>query len=436
MDGIIVPKIILPKNSLDKNWMNKWAVVAVDQYTSEPEYWKKIDNLVGNNPSTLRIVLPEIYLEDKDVNSKILKINNTMEDYMKQGIFQEFEGFILVDRKTPFTNSRKGLIVALDLEHYDYTKGAKTLIRATEGTIVERLPPRIKIRKNAPIELPHIMVLIDDPKKTVIEPLFKEKLPVAYDFDLMMNSGHIKGYKINKDSTDKILIALKSLAKQFPKIYNDKNVLLFAMGDGNHSLASAKAMWEDIKKTIPKKEQENHPSRYALVELVNVHDDGLKFEPIHRVVFNADKKKMFDKMKQFYTQQGSSLTIDDEDYATALKKGQKKQHIISYVSNGKVGTLTINNPKQNLAVGTLQSFLDVYCAENNLKIDYIHGTDVVKKISKQKSINGENIGFLLPVMPKTELFRTVILDGALPRKTFSMGEASEKRFYIESRKIR
>lgn len=411
MKGVIVPKILLPKKSNNPEFMHKWAVIAVDQYTSEPEYWKKVELLTNDHKSTYHLILPEIYLEEKNIDDRIKKINSEMNSYLKEDVFEEFEGFILVDRKTVNTNSRKGLIVALDLEHYDFNKGSKTLIRATEGTILERLPPRIRIRKNAPIELPHIMVLINDPKKTVIEPLFDLNLDIAYDFDLMMDSGHIIGYKLPKEYADRIFNALEKLVD---------NGLLFAVGDGNHSLATAKAIWEDIKKNNP--EIKDHPSRYALVELVNIHDDGLKFEPIHRVVFNADIDNMFFEMEKFYSEQEFSITDRPSE-----KNGK---HSIECLYDRGKKYININTPKNNLEVGTLQSFLDYYCKLKNLKIDYIHGEDVVNKLSRNN-----NIGFILPSMPKTELFRTVILDGALPRKTFSMGEASEKRFYIEARKI-
>lgn len=413
MDGLIIPKILLPKKANDNVFMNKWSVVAVDQYTSEPEYWKKVLEITQGSKSTFYLVLPEIYLDSEDLNERIKNVNQNMKQYLSEEVFDEFEGFILVDRKTKYSESRKGLIVALDLEYYDYSKGSKTLIRATEGTIIERLPPRINIRKDALIELPHIMVLIDDPKHTVIEPLFEKKFEKAYDFDLMIDSGHIKGYKIPKKETGQIINALELLKK------DSNDGMLFAMGDGNHSLAAAKAIWEDMKKNNPG--LKDHPSRYALVEIVNLHDNGLKFEPIHRVVFNVNKEEMFNEMKKFYSNM----------YLSEFRIDKKNAHCIEYIYEGKSGFIIVNNPDNNLEVGTLQSFLDNYCKERNLKIDYIHGADVVYNLSK-----GKNIGFLLPAMPKTELFRTVILDGALPRKTFSMGEASEKRFYLEARKIK
>jgi hypothetical protein len=324
---------------------------------------------------------------------------------------------------------------------YDFNKDSKTLIRATEGTVVERLPPRIKIRENAPIELPHIMVLIDDPDKTVIEPIEKirKKLEKLYDFDLMMNSGHVKGYEVNDESLlAQILEALNKLAdkESFKKKYSLKEgapILLFAMGDGNHSLATAKALWDMKKKKLSALQRMNHPARFALVELVNVHDPGLQFEPIHRVLFNH-YEDIFDEMKKYFVYQGFShkQLPDLKSCQSEIKK--IKGHNIIFVKKNTYGIINISNPKFNLEVGTLQSFIDECLKKHkDVKLDYIHGSDVVEQLSKDA--NGTNIGFLLPVMPKTQLFKTVILDGVLPRKTFSMGEASEKRFYLEARKI-
>lgn len=419
--GIKIPTILLPKAGIE---MTKWAVVACDQYTSQREYWESVKKFIGTNPSTFNIIFPEVYLEDKDGEDRIKNINKNMEKYLNNKILVEQKpGFVYVDRKTEHAESRKGLVVALDLENYDFNKGSKTLIRATEGTIIERLPPRIKIRKNAPIELPHIMVLIDDPNNTVISPLEKVtgQLTKLYDFELMMNSGHITGYLIDDQKILKqIETALVKILENTKKQYDES--MLFAMGDGNHSLATAKAIWEELKKNGAKMD---NPARYALVELVNVHDPGLEFEPIHRVVFNV-KMDFFEEMKKFYIQMGSECDLE-------CKTNKAKIHTIPFLFEGKKQTLAVINPKLNLTVGTLQSFLDHYIKKNpQVKIDYIHGDDVVEKLGKQKN----TIGFYLPSMEKTDLFKTVILDGALPRKTFSMGDASEKRFYIECRKIK
>ncbi|MFW5887467.1 MAG: DUF1015 domain-containing protein [Bacteriovoracia bacterium] len=441
--GLKVPHILLPNENVN---MTKWAVVACDQYTSEPEYWEKADKLIGGEPSTLRITFPEVYLERPDKEERIKNINATMEDYVEKGILKDHgECFILVDRKVPPSNkSRKGLVVALDLEKYDYNKGSQTLIRATEGTILDRIPPRVQIRENAPIELPHIMVLLDDPEKKVIEPLFNEKLTKVYDFDLMMDSGHITGYKIDDPKLiELIAFNIRKLANKegFETKYQVKDVgtLLYAMGDGNHSLATAKAIWEKTKEDASDKERIiNHPSRYALVELVNVHDEGLEFEPIHRVVFNANIEHMLKDMEDYYKNKGCNFsykTYESKDEAVTKAQGLRNDdfHVVTFVNQDKFGNLLIKNPAYNLEVASLQNFLDLYLQNNkDSSIDYIHGESVVQRLSKEES----NIGFILKGMDKNQLFKSVIVDGALPRKTFSMGEAEEKRFYLEARKIK
>jgi uncharacterized protein (DUF1015 family) len=430
--GLHVPEILLPKNGSD---MTKWSMVACDQYTSQPEYWKKAMGLVKDAPSTLNLILPEVYLETHREEKLVSEVNSNMKKYLEENILiKQKPCFILVDRKTSKTSSRKGLVVALDLERYDFREGSETLIRATEGTIVDRLPPRIKVRKDAPIELPHIMVLIDDPDKTVIEPLFEMGLEKTYDFELMMESGHIKGYRVdNKNILNSIAEKLTKLAdpETFNRKYNVENqaVLLYAMGDGNHSFATAKAIWEELKKSANSTEEiMSHPARYALVELVNLHDEGLEFEPIHRVVFNVDAKDMFEKMATFYSAQGSELSIKTIE----SKEKTENAHVVSFVAGNETGALIINNPKLTLEVATLQSFLDSYLEINKeARIDYVHGREVVSELGSKPG----NIGFFLEPMSKHDLFKTIILDGALPRKTFSMGEADEKRFYLECRKI-
>lgn len=423
--GLIIPKIMLPDS---KYRLEKWAVVACDQYTSQRGYWENVADITKDNPSTYNIIFPEVYLEDGDSTTRINTINNNMDNYIQSGTLKELEDcFILVDRKTTHAPSRKGLMVALDLECYNYTKGSCTFIRATEGTVIDRLPPRIKIRQNAPIELPHIMVLIDDPDRKVIEPLAQkaDKLEKLYDFELMMDGGHIKGYRVSdEEDISSVAEALSQLADlgNFRKKYdlsNQKDVLLFAVGDGNHSLASAKGHWENVKAGLSCEEQKNHPARYALVELVNVHDEGLVFEPIHRVLFNVDSKNLLNEFSAYYK---NSSNIRDS-----------KPHGFKYITSEGSGEILIDNPVSNLEVGTLQAFLDYYMKEHpQVKIDYIHGEDVVTKLGSQPG----NMGIYLPSMNKTDLFKTVILDGALPRKTFSMGEAEEKRFYLECRKIK
>lgn len=411
--------ILLPKTNIN---YNLWSVIACDQYTSQLDYWDKVTSLVGENPSTLNLILPEVYLEDSDVEDRIKKINSNMEKYLEEAIFEEYSDTMIYLERTDSTGKvRKGIIGKIDLEAYDYNIGSNSLVRATEKTVIERIPPRKKVRENASLELPHIMILIDDEKKQIIENLkniVKEEEKV-YDFDLMLNAGHIKGYKLSSEVIDDITSKLSNLGEltYFNNKYgvNETNPLIFAMGDGNHSLATAKACWEDIKQNLSEDEKETHPARYALVELVNIHSSALDFEPIHRVIFNTNPKHLIESLKEYYK------TNEEGD-------GQE----LIYVTNEGEKKLYIENPKSNLTVGSLQIFLDEYLKENKGKIDYIHGDDVTKQMGMEEG----NISFLLPKMEKSDLFKSVILDGALPRKTFSMGHSDDKRFYLESRKIK
>ena len=410
--------ILLPKN-ID---MTKWSVVACDQYTSEMDYWNRVEEIVGDSPSTLRITLPEIFLENSDVNERINKINNTMKEYMDSDLFYELsDSMIYLERTQADGRVREGLMGMVDLEDYSYEKGSQTLIRATEKTVIERIPPRLKVRENALLELPHIMILIDDEKKNIIESLKNEVTDsdIVYDFDLMENGGHIKGYKLSNDSMSKVEEGLESLADKdyFEKKYNvkDKGVLLFAMGDGNHSLATAKANYENLKKTMSEEEYLNHPARYALVELVNLHSNALEFEPIHRVIFDTDVDKLISELYKYY-----DINEDGNgDYFELVTRDMDKK-------------LYISNPKSNISVGSIQIFLDEYLKDNKGKLDYIHGDETTRNMGREEG----NVAILFEAMPKEELFRTVILDGALPRKTFSMGHSYDKRYYLESRKIK
>ena len=402
--------------------MTKWSVVACDQYTSEMDYWNEVEKIVGASPSTLRITLPEIFLEDSDVNERINKINDTMKEYLDEDLFYELkDSMIYLERTQADGRVREGLMGMVDLEDYSYEKGSQTLIRATEKTVIERIPPRLKVRENALLELPHIMILIDDEKKKIIEDLKNEVTDsdVVYDFDLMENGGHIKGYKLNNDSMTKVEEGLEALCDKeyFEKKYNvkDKGILLFAMGDGNHSLATAKANYENLKKTMTPDEYLNHPSRYALVELVNLHSEALEFEPIHRVIFDTDVNKLIEELYKYYD-------INEEG------NGQYFELVTKDIDK----KLYISNPKSNIAVGSIQMFLDEYLKDNKGKLDYIHGDETTKNMGMEEN----NVAILFEAMPKEELFRTVILDGALPRKTFSMGHSYDKRYYLEARKIK
>jgi hypothetical protein len=433
-----VPTILFPREGVD---LTRWTVIACDQYTAEPEYWAAVDQLVGSAPSTLRLTFPEVFLGKGDEAARIAAINAAMDRYLADGILRELPpGFVLLDRQTSHVPSRKGLIVALDLEHYDYRPGAQTLIRATEGTILDRLPPRIRVREQAPIELPHIMVLIDDPERTVIEPLFDQELPELYNFELMQNGGRLRGWHVDEPAViEQIGRALEKLAdpQRFHKRYGSDQVMLYAMGDGNHSFATAKAIWEQLKAAAPDPAAiMNHPARYALVELVNVHDPGLEFEAIHRVLFDVDAAALFAGAQAYFAAAGTTCRIDwladAAAVAAALAAAPAGSHAVPFITGGCHGLLTVAQPRLTLAVATLQAFLDDYLADGmHGHIDYIHGADAVERLSAA----ADAVGFLLPAISKHDLFRTVVHDGALARKTFSMGEADEKRFYLECRKI-
>jgi hypothetical protein len=432
--GVGIPEIQLPRAGTD---LTKWAVIACDQFTSEPEYWGQVRELVGEAPSTLNLVLPEIDLEAPGKQDRIRKIQQSMHQYLHSGLLEAREGMIYVERRID-GRMRKGLLLCLDLERYDYSRGSASLIRATEGTIVDRLPPRMAIREGAPLELPHILVLIDDPDRTVIEPIQadaagREKL---YDFDLMLESGHLTGFRLHGPAQDAVIAGLRTLAR--PDAFRSKYslarqepVLLFAMGDGNHSLATAKAVWEKMKPRVGMK----HHARYALVEVENVHDEGLDFEPIHRVLFGITEDLSSAVQSHF----GADATLSDcasaQEMLQAVDSSDSRTQVVGLVGGlGSTGfsLLEIANPTSNLAVGTLQAFLDDFLKRGGAaRIDYVHGSEVVKRLGGQPC----NAGFYLPRMSKASLFKTVILDGALPRKTFSMGEAREKRFYMEARKI-
>eukprot|EP00668_Euglena_longa_P001748 GGOE01002058.1.p1 GENE.GGOE01002058.1~~GGOE01002058.1.p1 ORF type:complete len:1069 (+),score=312.14 GGOE01002058.1:410-3208(+) len=444
--GIHVPSVLLPRSGID---LTKWATIACDQYTSDPGYWQRVEVFVGSQPSALRLILPEVFLETPREPLAIEAVKHTMADYMAQRfLVPQAPGFVLVERSTAVAASRKGLVVALDLERYSYAPGSTSLIRATEGTILSRLPPRVRVREGASIELPHIMVLIDDPDKTVIEPLFKRDLPKLYDFPLMMNGGHLRGFSVTaeKDITH-VLEGLAGLADQerYAQKYNvpipeRDAVLLYAMGDGNHSFATAKLHWERTKEAAQNKEavMETHPARYCLVELVNIHDDGLAFEGIHRVLFNTNPDNLLDGMKEWFQRRGSSVSVaPTRDWREAVRSaeasdGSDERQRIAFVSARGAGVISIARPTKSLATASLQEFLDAHLAEaKDTKVDYIHGLDTAASLGAKSN----NIGFFCPGISKHTFFRTVILDGAFPRKTFSMGEADEKRFYVEARQI-
>lgn len=411
--------IMLPSKDTD---LSLWSVVACDQYTSEPEYWEDVKKLVGDKPSTLPLIFPEVYLANDDAEERICAINKTMNNYLNSNLFTEYKNaFIYVKRTIGSGLVREGLIGMVDLEEYDYSPQSESLIRATEKTVIERIPPRVKIRENAPLELPHIMILIDDDKKSVIEPIAQDKMEKLYDFNLMQNGGHIEGYLVTENRKEAILSVIASLATKeaMESKYgvSGKEPLLFAMGDGNHSLATAKACYEKLKEEIGAEAAKNHPARFALAEIVNIHSPALVFEPIHRVLFGCDTEKVKKSLVDYTTK-------NSEENGDVCK--------IILTANGNEEEFSFKMKKGSVSTYVIQKFLDEYTKENGGEIDYIHGDDVVKKLS----LDANNLGFILPGMEKSSLFSGVIVDGALPRKTFSMGEANEKRFYLEARKIK
>ena len=418
--GFYPADILLPKEAD----MTKWAVVACDQFTSQPEYWQAVEETVQDAPSTLRLILPEAKLNGPDVDMDIAAINASMKKYLDDGVFKTLSGsLIYIERTQSDGKVRHGLIGMVDLDQYDFTPGSGALIRATEGTVLSRIPPRVKVRQDAPIELPHVMLLIDDPDKTVIEPLTAAsgEMEKLYDFDLQQGGGHLTGWKLTDGQTDGVADALTGLCtdSEMQKKYGMSGVapLLFAVGDGNHSLATAKQCYENLKKVTPESEWASLPARYALVEVVNNHDDALGFEPIHRVLFDVDHDDFMAAFKAAYPN---------------AYEGKGEGHVIEVVWEGHDGFITVPDPKVQLAVGTLQGVIDEYLKSRSGEVDYIHGDEVTKELGSKPG----NMGFLLPAMGKEQLFKTVMADGVLPRKTFSMGHAQDKRYYVEARKIK
>lgn len=423
-----VPKLLLPKAGVP---LPTWAVIACDQHTSSPEYWAETARLVGASPSTLRLVLPEASLAGGGRQAAIVAIKQRMADYLATGVLvEQAPGFVLVEREVGRARPRRGLLVALDLEAFDYRRDARTLIRSTEGTDAERLPARLAVRRGAPLETPHVLVLIDDPQRTVIEPLFALDLPAAYDFELMQGGGRVRGWHVTESGViDAIAEALSTLRRGDPP-------LLYAMGDGNHSFAAARALWEECK---AQGAAMDHPARYALAELVNVHDDGLEFAPIHRLL-NVGGRAAVDAALDALAKRFEECRFVRRDFADASEWNRIRAvvaaepgHHIAYRAVGGQGICTIAKPPLPLAVECLQAFLDEYLAAHpQAELDYIHGDDALMALAARPG----HIGFLLPGMDKRDLFPTVLRAGATPRKTFSLGEAHEKRYYLECRRIR
>jgi len=429
--AIMAPEILIPRKDVD---LGRWAVIACDQFTSEPTYWSQVEDLTAGVPSASHMILPEIYLDSlsaDQLDRKIADINRSIDMFLSDGTLTALpHGFVLLNRSTPYHASRKGLILSVDLDQYDFTPGSHLRIRATEGTVLSRIPPRVRIRRDAHVEIPHIMVLIDDPKRTVIEPAFETlsmfRAQPLYDFDLMKNGGHITGYFTCTDSPVSLQIAhaLTSL------LHRSADGFLFAVGDGNHSLATAKAHWDSIAHTLSAKDKEMHPARYALVEVVNIHDEGLAFEPIHRVAFGLTVEDFYASAGTFFAGQGFHFFSKEEWSSHKGSFGESSQ-VIPVLHSDQTFYMVLSEPIHSLAVGSLQNVLDhLLAARLDVRLDYIHGEDRVRTLA-----SSGHLGFLLPAISKSSFFQTVSTEGVFPRKTFSMGRDLEKRYYLESKRI-
>lgn len=430
--GFRLPRICLPAPHID---LKKWAVIACDQYTSQPEYWQQVADTVGDSPSTLHLIFPEAYLGAADAAERIRRIQQTMRDYLAAGLLQEREGAIYVER-TIDGRVRRGLMLEIDLEHFDFRPESRSLIRPTEGTIVARLPPRIEVRRGAELELPHILVLIDDPEGTVIEPIAagREQLTQLYATELMQGGGHVAGYAVGDAESARLQQALSALVDPgtFAQRYGvapGTPPLLFAVGDGNHSLATAKSIWESVKDSVGM----DHPCRYALVEVGNIHDPALEFAPIHRLLFGVGT----DVRRALAEYFGERCSCTEQPSAAAMRAQlaatPAERHAAGLIGPGeRFSVIEVAAPASSLAVGTFQAFIDDFIARGGAaEVDYIHGDDVLER----QSLSGDCVGFHLPQVSKSDLLKMVVREGPLPRKTFSMGEAHEKRFYIEARRI-
>ena len=410
----IPAEMILPAEGVA---LEKWSVVACDQYTSQPDYWERVDEYVADAPSTLRLVLPEIYLGREDTAARIAAICRAMESYMASGVLRTLpRGYMLTRRTLPDGGVRLGLVGAVDLEEYDFSAGSGSVIRATEGTVLSRIPPRVEVRQGALLELPHIMLLIDDPECSVIEPLHEIGGEVMYDFELMEGGGRLHGELITGGASAAAEAALRRLGDPatLEQRYGalGKPPIVYAVGDGNHSLATAKTCWENVKRELLPSERMYHPARYALCELVNLHSPALHFEPIHRVLFDIDVPALNNFLSE------ATCADGEQRFRVVTADGERE--------------LAVAKPTSSIAVGSLEELIGEFVKEHGGRVDYVHGDEVARNLGRA----GNSAAFLPPAMDKNDLFRTVILDGSLPRKTFSMGHAADKRFYMEARIIR
>lgn len=413
MNAFLPADILFPQ--VDE--MEKWAVIACDQFTSDPQYWDRVRANAAGAPSTINLILPEAELGTPREAEHAALINRTMAQYLSDHVFKTYENaFVYIERTLENGTVRKGLVGMVDLDAYDYSTGSTSQIRATERTVIERIPPRMRVRRDAPIELPHILMLCDDHDKVLIEPFEQKKdsLTKLYDFELMEGGNRIAGWLVDGAQAKAFNDRLSAYTETVGEKYKGLNgvPMVFAVGDGNHSLATAKSCFEELKANHPGADLSNHPARFALVELENIHDEAQVFEPIHRVITQCDPRALLEALK--------CEACADEGFEVQWYIGEES------------GTVLLDQNKSQLAVGVLQGFLDAYLKEHTGEIDYIHDDDVLISLARQEN----TIGFLLPAMEKNQLFRGVIGDGILPRKTFSMGHSREKRYYLEGRKIK
>ncbi len=411
--------ILIPKEAD----MTRWSVVACDQFTSEPEYWNAADELVGSAPSTLRLIEPEAFLHCRDLAESSAEIERNMARYLAEDFFAACEdSYVYLERKLPDGTVRQGLVGCIDLDAYDFSKNSVSPVRATEATVEDRLPPRVEIRRKAVLELPHIMVFIDDPDRAVIEPLADKTVTLTklYDFDLMAGGGHIRGWRICGDDAEALGCKLDALSGDavLKEKYGENcgAPVIYAMGDGNHSLAAAKLYWQEVREGLSEVERESHPARYALVELVNIHSEAIGFEPIHRLIYDSDAADLIASAEHFFAG------------ALAASGG----HAVTFLTAGKERTVRIAGLTIGQLIGEIDRFCTEYTAAKGGKVDYIHGDDVLQSLGKRPGCGG----ILLPTMTKPELFPSVMRTGAFPKKSFSIGHARDKRYYLECRRLK
>ena len=409
--------VLVPDKDKVKD-LNSWPVVAVDQFTSQPEYWREVKKLVDNKFSAYYLVYPEAEFEGAELFNagRVKKINDAMQDYLDKNLFKEYKNaYVYVERELLDGSVRTGIIGIVDLERYDFDPDLKAAIRATEKTVTERIPPRKTIRQNAPLELTHVLMLCDDLENNLIK-FNKAKLEKIYDLNLMLNGGNIKGWLVTGGEAEEFNKRLEDYVNK--KSAESDTPLIFAVGDGNHSLATAKACWEELKANNPGKDLSNHPARYAMVELENIHEESQKFEPVHRLLKNVNAEALLNDIKK--------ICVEDKNNSWPVE----------YVNGDKSGVLYLNKDLGILVTEILQNYLDNYMQNNkaeNIEIDFIHEDKALKDLASQSE---NNVGFLLPAIDKTQFFNWVVVNGILPRKTFSMGHAQEKRYYLEARKIK